>query len=79
MYALHKRMAVNNRAGKQSWKQKLLSNRYCLFVGTWNVHTLVESLGVKRVCRKTNKPDNHHDNPDMIDRKLDLLVRELKR
>ena len=70
---------MNNRAGKQSQKQKLFSNRNCLFVDTWNVHTLVESLGVKCVCRKENKPGNHHDNPGMIDRKLDLLVRELKR
>ena len=70
---------MNNRAGKQSRKQKLLSNRSCLSVGTWNVCTLVESLGVERVCRNENKPGNHRDDPGMIDRKLDLLVRELKR
>ena len=48
-------------------------------MGTWNVRTLVVSLGVECVCRKENKPGNHHDDTGIIDRKLDLLVRELKR
>ena len=49
-------MAANNTAGKQSLKQKLRSDRNCLSIGTWNVCTLVESLGDESVCRKVNKP-----------------------
>ena len=70
---------MNNRAGEQSLKQKLRSNKNCLSIGTWNVCTLVKSLGDEHVCRKVNKPGNRHDDPGMVDRKLDLLVRELKR
>ena len=63
---------MNNRAGEQSLKQKLRSERDCLSVGTWNMHTLVESLDDEHVCKKVNKPGNRHDDPGMVDRKLDL-------
>ena len=56
----------------------ILHQQIFLSVGTWNVPTLVESLGDERVCRKVCKPGNY-DEPGIVDRKLDLLVRELKR
>ena len=73
-------MAVNVSASADgSMKQK--SKRY-LIVGTWNVRTLVESTGDERICRKRpvqlNKHRNHDDH-GKVDRKLDLVVRELKR
>ena len=75
---LHKRMATNE-SDKQSKKQKLRNSRRCLTVGTWDVHTLVESVGDECICRKVNKPGNHRNDHGMVDRKLDLLARELKR
>ena len=36
-------------------------------------------MGDERICRKVNKPGNHRNDHGMVDRKLDLLARELKR
>ena len=64
-------------------KQKPKRDRNCLVVGTWNVRTLVECSGDERVCRKRPKVgtrhSNHSDNHGKVDRKLDLLVGELRR
>ena len=70
---------ATNESDKLSKKQKLRNSRMCLTVGTWNVRTLVESVGDERICRKVNKPGNHRNDHGMVDRKLDLLARELKR
>ena len=70
---------ATNESDKLSKKQKLRNSRMCLTVGTWNVCTLVESVGDERICRKVNKPGNHRNDHGMVDRKLDLLARELKR
>ena len=65
---------ARKKSDKQSKKQKLQSSK-----GTWNVRTVVESMGDERVCRNVNKPGNHRNDHGMVDKKLDLLVRELKR
>ena len=70
---------ATNEMDNQSKKQKLRRSRRRLTVGTWNVRTLVESMGDERICRKVNKPGNHRNDHSMVDRKLDLVVRELKR
>ena len=70
---------ATNESDKQSKKQKLQSSKRCLTVGTWNVRTLVEPVGDECICRKVNKPGNHCNDHGMVDRKLDLLARELKR
>ena len=44
-------------------------------VGSWNVRTLVESRGDLQVCRK--RPVG--EVSESVDRKLDLLVKELQR
>ena len=77
-------MAVNVSASADgSMKQKSKRKRKYLIVGTWNVRTLVESTGDERICRKQpvqlNKYSNHHDDHGKVDRKWDLVVRELKR
>ena len=36
-------------------------------------------MGDERVCRQVNKPGNHHTDHGMVEKKLDLLARELKR
>ena len=61
-------------------KKRIQSKRNCLSVGSWNVRTLVESTGDECVCRKRSvKACSQRDDPGLVDRKLDLLVRELKR
>ena len=64
-------------------KRKQERRKNYLTVGTWNVRTLVESTGDERICRKRPasvcKPGNHRDDPGKVDRKLDLVVRELSR
>ncbi len=45
-------------------------------VGTWNVRSLVEGSGGLRVCRKRYAACGHSES---VDRKLDLLVKELER
>ena len=77
-------ISIAQEKGKERIRQRkqeaeLQSSRRCLTVGTWNVHTLVESMGDERVCRKVNKPGNHRNDHGMVDWKLDPLVRELKR
>ena len=44
-------------------------------VGTWNVRTLVEGSGDLRVCRKRQLGEKS----EVVDRKLDLLVKEVNR
>ena len=56
---------------------KLKKKKNFLTVGTWNVRTLVESTGDERVCRK--RVVGERVESDTVDRKLDLVVRELKR
>ena len=46
-------------------------------IATWNVRSLVENAGDVRICRK--RPNEALQNPNSVDRKLDLLVRELRR
>ena len=55
-------------------------------IATWNVRTLVESAGGdRRICRSRQIPRADPHIPDTstgplyVDRKLDLLVKELKR
>ena len=64
-------------------KQKSKRNRTSLVVATWNVPTLVECSGDERICRKqpmdVAKHGNHSDKPGKIDRKIDLLVGELRK
>ena len=64
-------------------KQKSKRNRNSLVVATWNVRTLVECSGDERICRKqlmdVAKHGNHSDKPGKIDRKIDLLVGELRK
>ncbi len=38
-----------------------------------------QSMRDERVCRKVNKPGNHRNNHGMVDRKLALHTRQLKR
>ena len=54
-----------------------LRKKNVLIVGTWNVRTLVESTGDERVCRK--RAVGVRGESGAVDRKLDLVVRELKR
>ena len=51
-------------------------SRRDLIVGSWNVRTLVESSGDLRICRKRQVLGKRSE---VVDRKLDLLVWELKR
>ena len=48
-----------------------------ILVAIWNVHSLVESSGDKRTCRK--HPSGSNAGPRTIDCKLDLLIGELRR
>ena len=68
---------ATNESDKQSKKQKLRNSRRCLTVGTWNVRTLVESVGDERICRKVSKPGNHRNDHGMVDRKLDEGTEEV--
>ena len=52
-----------------------ICSRRDLVLGTWNVRTLVESSGDLRVCRKRQMGAE----PNVVDRKLDLLVKETER
>ena len=51
--------------------------RKSLMIATWNVRSLVENAGDERICRK--RPNEALPKPNTVDRKLDLLVRELRR
>ena len=51
-----------------------------LAVASWNVRTLVEDVGDARICRKGRREyGDERIGAQTVDRKLDLLVRELKR
>ena len=67
----------------QNMKQKSKRNRNSLVVATWNVRTLVECSGDEQICRKqlmgVAKHGNHSDKPGKIDRKIDLLMGELRK
>ena len=56
-------------------KQEHRKGRKNLTLCTWNVRTLVESTGDVRICRKRQGQNKGNG----VDRKLDLLVGELKR
>ena len=47
-----------------------------LLVGSWNVRSLVESSGDACICRSRLM---NVVGSEMVDRKVDLLVKELKR
>ena len=55
----------------------------CISFATWNVRTLVKNTGDdRRICRVRPNPKVCHlpsDGPHCVDRKLDLLVNELKK
>ena len=51
--------------------------RNSVLMASWNVRSLVENAGDVRIRRK--RPHEALANPHAIDRKLDLLVKELKR
>ena len=53
-------------------------SRRNLVVGTWNVRSLVEGSGDLRVCGKRYS-DSASGCSESVDRKLDLLVKELER
>ena len=78
-------MAINSDfvSKSRSMKRKQERRRKCFTVGTWNVRTLAESTGDERVCRKqpvsVKKPCNQCGDPGQVDRKQDLVVRELRR
>ena len=57
-------------------KKKRKNSRRDFIVGSWNVRTLVECSGDVRVCRKRQVLG---ERSEVVDRKLDLLVSELKR
>ena len=60
---------------KSTSRRKRLGRR-ALLLATWNVRSLVESYGGDaRICRSRQSPENCAT----VDRKLDLLVRELRR
>ena len=67
----------------QNMKQKSKRKRNSLVVATWNVRTLVECSGDEWICRKqimgVAKHGNHSDKPGKIDRKIDLLMGELRK
>ena len=83
----HKRMVIHNSfvTKDQNMKQKSKRNRNrnSLVVATWNVRTLVQCSGDERICRKqlmdVAKHGNHSDKPGKIDRKIDLLMGELRK
>ena len=81
----HKRMVIKNSfvTKDQNVKQKSKRNRNSLVVATWNVRTLVECSGDERICRKqimgVAKHGNHSGKPGKIDRKIDLLMGELRK
>ena len=68
-------------------KQKTKGFKHCTFVfATWNVHTLVENTGGDRqICRSRPRPGpgpqvpDTSNSPHYVDRKLDFLVKELRR
>ena len=81
----YKRMVIKNSfvTKDQNMKQISKRNKNSLVVATWNVHTLVECSGDERICRKqlmgVAKHGNHSDRPGNIDRKIDLLMGELRK
>ena len=68
---------------------KAKGRKYCtrnISIATWNIRTLVESAGGdRRICRSRSRPATDHQVPDnstnpyCVERKLDFLVKELKR
>ena len=52
------------------------SNRRGLVLGNWNIRTLVESSGDVHVCLKQQILG---EKSNVVERNLDMLVRELKR
>ena len=67
----------------QNMKQKSKRNRNSLVIATWNIRTLVECSVDERICRKqlmgVVKHGFHGDKPGKIDRKIDLLMGELRK
>ena len=79
-YFLHK--MAHNRVTKLSSQHRCIPvgrrlrhyRRALLYAGSWNVRSLVEASGDRRICCAHSTT---HDGPG-VERKLDLLVNELK-
>ena len=78
-------MVIEKRFVTKDWNmnQKSKWNRNSSVVATWNVCTLVECSGDDLICRKqpmdVAKHGNHSDKPGKIDRKIHLLMGELRK
>ena len=71
---------MNSNSKQKARKQRAKGFRQSLVIGSWNVRTLVESSGDERICRKrTAGRGTQNESLGVVDRKLDLVVRELKR
>ena len=60
---------------KEKMRKISRSSRRTLVLDSWNIRTLVQSSGV-HVCQKRQVLS---ERSNVVDRKLDMLVRELKR
>ena len=70
--------------GRHKARRRLLRcSRKTLAVATWNVRSLVESSGDERICRKRPEAgrgrESRSHGTQTVDRKLDLMVKELRR
>ena len=75
---------MNSNSNRNSDRNKKARNwrarkTMCLVIGSWNVRTLVESSGDETICSKRTAGRMLSESSGVVDRKLDLLVRELKR
>ena len=61
-----------SRKSREGHRSRHVRKRF--LVATWNVCSLVENSGDRRVCRK-----RQHRRNSTIDRKIDLLGKELNR
>ena len=78
---LHTRASSNLFAQEMAMNISLKSRnrKRCLVVGLWNVRTLVDSSGDERICRKICVEKSiQSENSGSVDRKLDIVVRQLK-
>ena len=73
---LQESLANNSFYSFENEKKITKRNRKVLVVGSWNVRTLVECFGDVRVCQKRQVIE---ERSEVINRKLDFLVGELKR
>ena len=77
---------VGQRSSRHSPKRAQINKRRSLITASWNVRTLVENTGGdRRICRSRPQhvrqdtvPSDMTTGHHCVDRKLDLLVKELK-